>query len=321
MVSLIEARLHRRLGTPIRLLHVGLNAHRQNKILLFGFRKELRTPVVVCRLSRTPLGSELLRQEALTRYVAYERLGPDEREAMPWLVVEELPTGTCLIEPYVTGSPVALPTRPEDLAAWGALSLAWIKGLRQATLNRIAAPEVLCTQAEWTLRRAAQGFDDPDIQRMAERLLDEIGILAGLLPATVHGDFWHGNLKLETGRLKVLDWEYSQIQGNPFFDPLLNLVALSGALGGSPVERFEECFLHATDYSRQMGRILGEHAGEAGPREAMALTLVLVTMELVLRNLPTAQDIRADRHYPLLERLAQEREPLARISQALWSNG
>lgn len=321
MASLLEARLQRRLGYPVKLLQVGLHAHRQNKILLFGFRDGRREPDVVCRLSRTPEGSELMRQEALTRYVAFERLRPSERSALPWLVVEELPSGTCLIEPFVTGTAVALPARPADLTAWGAMSLGWIAGLRRATLNRIADPETLCAQAAQTLGRTQERLASPEIRALAMRLHAELGRLAGLLPATVHGDFWHGNLKLEAGRLKVLDWEYAQIQGNPLFDPLLNLVALSGALPGSLLERFEECFLRPSDYSRQMGRILIEHAGEAGPRDAMALTLVLVTMELVLRNLDTAPDIRQARHYPLLARLAGEPEPLARIGAALWPNG
>lgn len=321
MDSLVEARLRRRLGYPIKLLTVGLHAHRQNKILLFGFRTGRQVPDIVCRLSRTPEGSDLLRQEALTRYVAYERLEPAERGALPWLVVEELPSGTCLIEPFVTGSPVAVPERPSDLEAWGRMSLGWVGALRRATLNRIAAPEVLCTQAMGTLDRVSRGFAEPEIRALAERLRPELGLLAGLHPATVHGDYWHGNLKLEGGNLKVLDWEYAQIQGNPLFDPLLNLVALSGALPGRPVDRFEECFLHDTAYSRQMGRVLLAHAGDAGPPKAMALTLVLVTLELVLRNLSVAADIRRDRHYPLLERLSREPDPLTTLALALWPNG
>jgi hypothetical protein len=35
----------------------------------------------------------------------------------------------------------------------------------------------------------------------------------------VHGDFWRGNLALRDGTLRVFDWEWGALEGDPFLDP------------------------------------------------------------------------------------------------------
>ena len=36
--------------------------------------------------------------------------------------------------------------------------------------------------------------------------------------SAVHGDFWHGNLAIADGQLRVYDWEWAALEGTPFID-------------------------------------------------------------------------------------------------------
>ena len=42
---------------------------------------------------------------------------------------------------------------------------------------------------------------------------------AGVPRCAVHGDFWRGNIALRDGALRVFDWEWGALEGDPFLDP------------------------------------------------------------------------------------------------------
>ena len=47
----------------------------------------------------------------------------------------------------------------------------------------------------------------------------------------VHGDFWRGNLALRDGTLRVFDWEWGALEGDPFLDPWMYEIGPLRALG------------------------------------------------------------------------------------------
>jgi hypothetical protein len=67
----------------------------------------------------------------------------------------------------------------------------------------------------------AQECSDDVAERVIRLAADASARLAGLPPCFVHGDFWHGNLLTEGGRLTgVIDWSAGGPDGLPMLDAL-----------------------------------------------------------------------------------------------------
>jgi hypothetical protein len=65
-------------------------------------------------------------------------------------------------------------------------------------------------------RRARPGRERAVVGRVAELLLELRG--SSVINCAVHGDFWAGNMTRRDGKLRIYDWEWTELKGRPFFD-------------------------------------------------------------------------------------------------------
>jgi hypothetical protein len=138
-VEAIRERLADSTGVPHKIMHVGLDGHWQDKILLFCWRPQRQKPSLVCRLSRSEIGSAWLRREALARQRARRQLPGPLRDAMPWVRTLDLPFGTVLVEPWIPGSCPPAPRSLAEVSRYAERTLGWLGNLRDAT--RLSAPK------------------------------------------------------------------------------------------------------------------------------------------------------------------------------------
>ncbi len=315
-IDAVRDRLAERTGMPLSVMHVGLDGHWQDKILLFCWRPDHKRPALVCRLSRSEIGSAWLRREAASRLRARHALPGSLRDAMPWVRLEELPFGAVLVEPWVPGSCPAAPATLEDIDRFATRTLGWLRGFGEAT-RRESPPITLSRSASRMVSLAARRIADPDVREWVLERRAEVSLLDRLEPCAVHGDFWRGNLRQDGQILRVIDWEFIQSAGNPYFDAALNLLALCRELpGADPVTWFERCFLRQTDHSRLFGRLLD--AFGVASREACALTVVLALVEHAARDRSQDVALLQTLKYRLLARIARERDPVGTVTRALW---
>lgn len=325
--EILKRTLERRHGTGLSLLQVGPRRSVEGKVLLFCFRENQGEPFLVCRASRSKEGEQRLRREGEVRGAIRALLPPDIQAAMPSAFLYEFEDGVCLAEPYLPGESLAAPRRPEALEAFAELTLPWLAGLQAATAQPGTEPAGLAELARGEFEAIGEAlaaspgvdaFAGPDtIRRWTADLADRSGVLQGLVPCAVHGDYWYGNLRVHAGELRIVDWEFAENSGNPLFDPVLCLVALVRDFAGQDqVAWFEQSFLEPTPLARSIGRLLDRHCGPAH-REAVAYTVALVVPKFAARVSGTRSQAWVQ-HSTLLARLVREDDPVGRIRKALW---
>ena len=286
----LQERLSKRFG-PLTLLKVGRNG----KDLYFVFKPKAKRPFLVCHTYRNEL--DLVKRQAFVRQEIYSALPPLLRESIPHCMTEDFSDSIAIIEPFTEGVGTQ-PTR-RTMAAFGQSALAWLSSFQQATSRD--SSRLLSEEAKDIL---AWGGEKLAMEGWLKKLHPKLRLLDSFVPCAVHGDFWYGNLMLDKGELRIVDWGDVEIEGNPLFDPMLYLLTLSNRF----MERGEHFFQEA-------GRLLSPFLGDK-PREAAALTTVLVLIKLISRE----ADPFDNTHYPVLERISREGDPLGRITRALWPN-
>lgn len=315
--ALIQTHLEARFGHPVACLQVGMFAGRQNKVLLFGFREGEARPFVVCRVSRTPAGIRSLRREALVR----KRLSALVSDQVAWLELVELPDGCFLFEPFSQGVAFKPATTLDELNAYGMVTMRWLRAFRHGTTDASRSESPIASQIDQCLERVIAALGAGPEGAWLERVRSQASLLQGTSPCAMHGDFWRGNVRVEGTALRVFDWEFTEVAGNPYFDLLLNLVTLTRELPGSDEgSGFERCFLRPTPYSRLLGAILGQFEPDASAHPAVAFSLVHVIVELVRRDVDDGMEPRQSPHFRYLARISQVMDPVASVLDALWPN-
>lgn len=112
--------------------------------------------------------------------------------------------------------PLAAGERPDRETAVG-----WLRAFQGATGFDPAPWGPHDDDRELGLVRDAWGRARPDqegavARRVAELLLELRG--DSVMNCAVHGDFWLGNMTRRDGKLRIYDWEWTELKGRPFFD-------------------------------------------------------------------------------------------------------
>jgi aminoglycoside phosphotransferase (APT) family kinase protein len=139
-----------------------------------------------------------------------------EHRGMPVLVMTAMP-GQSMLAAYHSWRHTA---RRKTVAADFAAAGSWLSGLHDAALGSeyVSLAQMLDGVADVISRRfGSQPGTDADLADLA----DLHGRLADYKTSqsVVHGDFWPGNLLVESGRvLGVIDWESARLTGTPARD-------------------------------------------------------------------------------------------------------
>jgi len=212
--------------------------HTTSKASCFVFEGDAPHPVAVVRIApgdrAANLRSEVVMIEAVRREAA-ARAGVSAALPAGPLFSGEIDGDYVVVLP---ADPLAPATGREDRAA----ALRWLHELQDATRagNALWGDEEVSLAAD-AVRRAwrAAGREVPS--HLLHRLDDLRG--APFFRCAVHGDFWRGNIASDRGRIRVYDWEWARLGGQPFLDlwvyelSELRLAARRGRLGADrPLE-------------------------------------------------------------------------------------
>jgi hypothetical protein len=274
-----------------------------SKAMCFLFEAGAREPMLLVIAMADPAQSERLRTEYDAVADLRGRLAGDPRTAGA-LPLEPLFRGAVAGD-YIAVAPVdpiASAIGNEERAA----ALDWL--LRFQTLTRSTAQPWGAEDDELLIGPVVDAWGalrPGTVTVVRERLGD---LLRGLRGTTawrcaVHGDFWHGNLAVDAGEVRVYDWEWAASDALPFLDLWTYEfgVLLRPPIGGPPaggleaaVERvsdslaardLDRAFAHATlapslaELAIRMRRI----TGRPGPAET-ALQELMADAERVLSH-------------------------------------
>lgn len=306
-MSELQSLLAEHYRIPVSLLHLGWTGNGPSRRIYFGFTTRKNPPFLVIHESLSSEFGQRIQREYEARAAIYPNLPQSLQETIPWAEILRGPD-PILIEPYLAGQELPYPKDAKAFRRYLELVTTWIQAFQAATGptegDLIGDAHALIESLQERLPRHRRWLSD---------LEANLEFLSPLSPCLIHGDYWRGNLILQRGGLRVIDWEFIQRGGNPWFDILLNLTSLA-CEGRDPQGIFERCFLRESPYSREIGRWV------KGPRKAIALSVILVVLELVSRDLSNGLNIEERSHYAIMRRLMFEKDQLDAIQKALWTN-
>lgn len=211
---------------PLHWIKIGNSDASSHKVVFLALNDGQDQPVFVLKAGRLPTDHERLKAECTIQRRIFEMgldvpivanpIGFFVSSGFPVMMEEWLPGTTLLRKLYlrlrVNKSQVKfeietivnqllIPIQQETLNP----TFSWdLKALLSDTLEGIRSADsslVLPAQFEQKLRRLAQQFP------------------AQAIPCTgAHGDFWPGNISMDQGHFKILDWEAYEPKSNPFHD-------------------------------------------------------------------------------------------------------
>jgi hypothetical protein len=212
----VERALGRSLG-DMRVAFYGTGGTHP-KLHCFVFEGRATEPLAVMKVMALPGESGHLERETANVELARERLdgAGDVAAALP---VKPLWAGQCagdyvVVEPV---DPLAIHTGNAERDA----AMGWLRGFAAGTAegerpwSEADDDELAAMLADaWGRNGSSRGAD------LLVRVR-ELGAALRGVPVTrcaVHGDFWRGNLAAGGGALRVYDWEWLELDGQPFFD-------------------------------------------------------------------------------------------------------
>jgi hypothetical protein len=98
-------------------------------------------------------------------------------------------------------------------------AMAWLARFQRTTTTRWRAWDDEDDHAAIATVHAAAEFA-ADVQSVAAAVRSRLTALRGssVPRCAVHGDFWCGNIGQRDGRVRVFDWEWGSLEGDPFVD-------------------------------------------------------------------------------------------------------
>jgi hypothetical protein len=276
LVSAAEAVIGRKLAGPRVSLYSSSAC--AGKVTCFISESGKATPTVVVKAMADPRDAWWLREEVRKLGAVRARLSSELKDA---LLPEPLFAGELNDEYVVVEAFCSLENWGDRSVAARARAHAWLRDFHRCTNRGVALWHRSDTIAAMASVGAAWSLVRP---RVAQTIMgaceSRLSQLEGCqLPrCAVHGDFSAGNLAFAHGRLKVLDWEWADLDGTPHFDlwcyELAELHRRMGKLGPREAEGL----------LRDSLDLVEAQLASAGVEPDFALaTLPVVLSELVVR--------------------------------------
>jgi hypothetical protein len=216
----VRPAVERALGRPLvnpRVAFYGTGGTHP-KLHCFVFEGRAAEPLVVVKVMALPAESGHLERETANVELARERLDEagDVAAALP---VKPLWAGQCqgdfvVVEPV---DPLAIHTGKAERDT----AMRWLRGFAEGTTEGERPwSEADCDELVAMVAAAWERGGSPRVGDLLERVR-ELGAVLRAVPVSrcaVHGDFWRGNLAADGAAIRVYDWEWLQLDGQPFFD-------------------------------------------------------------------------------------------------------
>lgn len=188
-----------------------------SKAICFLFREGENEPSLVVKAMAEPRFDWRLRTESTVLESIRKRVSHDRHV-----------TGALPPEPLFAGAAGGefVVTEPFDAVSVATGSgdrnhaVEWLRAFQAASCSHTQLWAVEDEHAVLTATQEAWRLADLDGDAVTRSLRRLLVPLRGLtLPrCSVHGDFWRGNIASRDGRLRVYDWEWSELDGIPLFD-------------------------------------------------------------------------------------------------------
>jgi hypothetical protein len=187
-----------------------------SKTTCFVFERDGAAPSVVVKAMPERRHAERLRHEVELVEIVRTRLS-----SVPALALPLPPLWTWELDgDYVVVQPVD-PLAADTGRATRPAALRWLSAFQADTTGRIQEwgaddSRRACEEVRYAWRRA-RPESEPAVSARVGELLE---CLQGqpVRRCAVHGDFWRGNLAEGGGGLRVYDWEWAKLEGDPFVD-------------------------------------------------------------------------------------------------------
>jgi hypothetical protein len=295
-VTAAERALGRRLRSPT--LAVFSPGATVAKTTCFVTERGECEPVAVVKAMTHPrqwsrIRSETELIEAIRARVAADRDLAGSLPAAPVGVVR-VGADTFLVEGFDPVMPNAGRDRRAEALAWlGAFQ-------RQTIVRRRTWSEADVAAALQTLSTVGSAHDARGAIRAAvgSRLRALIG--TSVPRCAVHGDFWRGNIALHDGRLRVFDWEWGALEGDPFLDPWMYEIGPLRAAAIESADGMRRAMGRAVENVKTALRALDVDPGFAAPMGAVVVAEITSRVRRAI-GLPSAWEATAQ---PFLSTLA-----------------
>jgi hypothetical protein len=205
-------------GPRVRIAMFSPSGQPVSKVICFLLREGEQEPRLVVKAMAEPHFSGRLRSESKLLAAVRDRVAHDVRVAgaLPPapLFAGEFGAEFMLAEPYdPLGTATGSGTREE--------AVQWLRAFQEASYTRPRPWDA--DDARWALdvtrdtwRLAGRAAEDAVLERL-RGLLGELR-RRPVPRCAVHGDFWRGNVAARDGRIRIYDWEWSELDGTPLFD-------------------------------------------------------------------------------------------------------
>ena len=275
--GLALAAAERALGRPAReprlALHSG-TGETYLKVNCFLFERGAREPALVIKMMPDASFAPRLHFETEVVEVLRAALGEQHPEMTETLPLAPLFAGDVAGDYLVVQAldPLAEGQRPSREQAAG-----WLRSFQAATASGSRPWDAGDDRRElepvadaW---RRARPDREPSLSRRVAELLRELHG-SDVPTCAVHGDFWLGNLACRDGRLRVYDWEWSELKGRPLFDIWMLELGDLRQRGDAGETGF------ASDLANALGRVQAE-LRERGVDERFALATLAPVLGLI----------------------------------------
>jgi hypothetical protein len=203
----------------LRLALYSVAGASSSKGACFVFEEGADEPLLVVKAMPDATFADRLSHETAVVERFRSMLGPGSvaGEALP---LRPLFAGT-VAEDFVVAEPIDPLAAGTGTLTEPAVALTWLRDFHEGTTTHVrpwdkADTEVAMDPVRYGWQRARPATADAVVSRV-ERLLAELEGVA-VQRCGVHGDFWRDNIAQRSGRLRIYDWEWAQLEGPPFFD-------------------------------------------------------------------------------------------------------
>lgn len=173
------------------------------------------------------------------KVVSFRRYGyeipeiiPDLQRSLPKM---QDPENRIWIEDWKHGKPLN-PTNSDEIK----MAISWLINFQNESKGTLLRRDDIREEID-QIKKQVSRSSDPNLSRYNKWLEDYQEYVKDyrIYRTAEHGDFWHGNILVNhnTKELAVVDWEYFQMQSNPFYDFMFFIINAM-MVPGDPVVAF-----------------------------------------------------------------------------------
>jgi|APSaa5957512535_1039671.scaffolds.fasta_scaffold00589_19 ubiquinone/menaquinone biosynthesis C-methylase UbiE len=193
------------------------------------------------------------------------------------------PVDRLWMEEWIDGHPIELSRTDEVIA-----SLNWLHQFQKNTSDEVMTKKFVEDTEINHIRKGLMKIKNIPLEKYEMWLKEYLSYVDEhvICKTAIHGDFWYGNILIETktNKVKVIDWENFKPIGNPFWDYLAFIFNFMTELGENKVEEFK---LHYN--SKEKLEIIKKLQTKISEHFGFEFKLIILLRWIILRKITQDQ--------------------------------